>query len=149
VGTVAAAQMGSEGSMAFTQRYASRGIIGRSMDGEVGALENEQHGSAIVAAKRGEMKRCALLVIPCIDRCACFHQYSADFSMSLLCSHMEGCALPVILCLNHCSCFHEHATGFIMPILCSKVEGRELMDSLCPDRCSSFDEHSADFSMSL
>jgi hypothetical protein len=81
VGTVAAAQMGSKGSMAFTHRYASWDFVARIAGGEIGAFENEQHGSAIVVFHSGEMKGCALMVIPCINRCSSFHQYAADFSM--------------------------------------------------------------------
>jgi hypothetical protein len=84
VGTVAAAQTGSEGSMAFTQRYlyASQGMdVGSSAGGEVGAFENEQHGSAIVAIHRSEMQGGALLSGPCIDDCSCFHQHAADIDM--------------------------------------------------------------------
>jgi hypothetical protein len=110
VGTVVAAQMGSEGSMAMTQRKASRGIIGRSAGVEVGAFENEQHGSAIVTMSSGEMKGGALLLTPCIDRCSCFHQYAADLDMSLNCSEVEGRVLMGILYTDCCSCFHEHTT---------------------------------------
>jgi hypothetical protein len=31
-----------------------------------------------------------LLVILCIDGCACFHEHSTDFSMPKLCSEVEG-----------------------------------------------------------
>jgi hypothetical protein len=101
VGTVAAAQMGSEGSMALTQRLASWGTIlseVRAVRSEVGAFENEQHGGAVVANPSGEMQGCALLVTPCIDRCFCFHQYATDLDMALCCSAMEGCVLLGILC---------------------------------------------------
>jgi hypothetical protein len=108
VGTIAAVQMDSEGSMAFALSDISRGLVGRSAGGEVGAFENEQHGSAIVAIHSGEMEGCALLMPPCIDRCSCFHQYAADLDMTLLCSVMLGRALLGILCPDRCSCFHKH-----------------------------------------
>jgi hypothetical protein len=91
-------------------------MIGRSAGGEVGAFENEQHGSATMAIYSGGMKGCALLGIPCIDRCSCFHQYAADLDMSILCSEVEGCGLLGILCPDCCSCFHEHTTDIGMPL---------------------------------
>jgi hypothetical protein len=147
VGTAAAAQMGSEDIMALTQRYASRGMVGRSAGGEVGAFETEQHGSAIVAIHRGVMKGCALLVIPCIDRCSCFHQYATDLDMPICCSVMQGRVLKGILCPNRCACFDECATDISMPLLRSEMEGRGLLGILCLDHCSCFDEHATDFSM--
>jgi hypothetical protein len=62
------------------------------------------------------MKGCALLVIPCIDRCSCFHQYAADFRMPVLCSEVEGRALLVIPCIDRCSCFHQYAANLDLPL---------------------------------
>jgi hypothetical protein len=149
VGTVAAAQTDSEGSPAHALSVFSWGIIVRIAGGEVGAFKNEQHGSAIATIHSGEMKGCALVIAPCIDHCACFHQSAADFNASRFCGEVEGRELPVILRTDGCSCFHEHATDFSMPVLCGEMERRALLDSLCTDRCSCFHEHATGFSMPI
>jgi hypothetical protein len=71
--TVAAAQMGGEGSMAHNLSIISRGLILKSAGGEVSAFKSEQHAYGVVAEECGAMERC-VSICPCfVLVCASLH----------------------------------------------------------------------------